>query len=213
MDILGLVFVLVIILISMIPHEIMHGVVAHWLGDDTATVNGRVSLNPLRHIDPVLTIGLPMFLALMSLITSTPMPIFGAAKPVPINPSRIKGGEWGLALVALAGPLTNFLLAFLFFAALALFQPLGWAAQFLILGVQINLAFCIFNLIPIPPLDGSRILFAVAPDFLRRFMLSIERYGIIIVFMLIFVFGGLWGRVLIGGTNAIIDLFSWIFGV
>ena len=105
--ILYLIFVFVIIVFSMVLHELAHGYVAYWLGDDTAKNDGRLSLNPLRHIDPVMTIFIPLLLAL------TGMPVFGGAKPVPVNSHKVRGAEWGFALVALAGPLTNFILAFI----------------------------------------------------------------------------------------------------
>ena len=120
--------VLIVILFSMTLHEVMHGFVAYWLGDDTAKLQGRLTLNPVKHIDPFLTILLPIILAL------TPgAPIFGGAKPVPFNPARVKYDEWGAALVAVAGPLTNFVIAFVFFAALALsgVDPGSPAGQFL----------------------------------------------------------------------------------
>ena len=161
--------VITVTLISMILHELMHGLVAYWLGDTTAKLSGRLTLNPLRHIDPIMTIVLPVLLAIFRL------PIFGGAKPVPFNPDRVKGGELGAALVALAGPMTNLLLAFLAYVILALLHisPFEIGVQsdiirqiavlFLYYTVVINLGFFAFNILPIPPLDGSRVLFAVAP--------------------------------------------------
>ena len=101
----------------MIIHEVMHGYASYWLGDDTAKMQGRLSLNPIKHIDPFLTILLPVALALSG------GPIFGGAKPVPFNPLNIKYGEWGVALVAMAGPITNFLLAFIIFAIWVVVRP------------------------------------------------------------------------------------------
>ena len=107
--------------VSMVLHELMHGLTAYWLGDDTAKVNGRLSLNPIKHIDPYLTIILPGLIILSNFFLGTNMPIFGGAKPVPFNPNKVKGGEWGAALVAIAGPLTNLVLAFICFCGIGTF--------------------------------------------------------------------------------------------
>ncbi|GHU08220.1 hypothetical protein FACS189431_4090 [Alphaproteobacteria bacterium] len=190
----------------MILHEIMHGLVALWLGDDTAKTDGRLTLNPIRHIDPIMTLAVPLLLAISG------GPIFGGAKPVPINPYNLKWREWGMALVAIAGPLTNFVLAFLFVAALALVRPdygslIDYALK---TGFMVNIGFCIFNLIPIPPLDGSRVLYAIAPDGIRRMMAEIERYGIFIVFGAIILLGGLFGRLMVGSIEGLYDFYSSI---
>ena len=104
-----LLIMLVIILISMVLHELAHGVVAYLLGDTTAKDEGRLTLNPFKHLDPIISILVPLFMYM------TGGPIFGGAKPVPVDSRRLKGGAWGMALVAIAGPLTNFILAFLAF--------------------------------------------------------------------------------------------------
>ena len=106
MNLVGLLVAFIVILISMMLHELAHGFVAYWLGDDTAKDEGRLTLNPLKHLDPVLSIAMPLLLFL------TGGPIFGGAKPVPVDSRRLKFGVWGMALVAIAGPLMNFLLAF-----------------------------------------------------------------------------------------------------
>mgnify|MGYP001023514452 CR=1 FL=1 len=108
-DIVYLIIVVVVILVSMTLHEIMHGLTGYWLGDDTAKHQGRLTLNPLRHIDPFLTIILPLVLAVAGL------PIFGGAKPVQVNPHNLRWGEWGMALVAAVGPLRNLIIAFFMF--------------------------------------------------------------------------------------------------
>ena len=182
MDIGYIVTVLVVILFSMTLHEAMHGFVAYWLGDDTAKREGRLTLNPVKHIDPFLTIILPVILAI------TGAPIFGGARPVPFNPARVKGEEWGAALVALAGPLTNLVIAFVVFGLFYLGGNLGWGQaiiQTFSVAVMVNLGFFVFNMIPIPPLDGSRFIYALAPEFVRRGMEVIERYGIILVFAIV----------------------------
>ena len=201
--------VLVVILFSMTLHEAMHGFVAFWLGDDTAEREGRLTLNPIKHIDPFLTIGLPVLLAIVG------APIFGGAKPVPFNPSRLKYDEWGAALVALAGPLTNFIIAFILFASYQIFQPAtgSFANQFLLVGVMVNLGFFVFNMIPVPPLDGSRVLYALAPDFVRRGMEVIEQYGLIVIFAIVLVASPVLSVIMQSATSAILRAFGLLFGI
>ncbi len=190
-------------------HEAMHAYTSYWLGDDTARLQGRLSLNPIKHIDPFLTILLPLMLAIVG------APIFGAAKPVPYNPNNVRGGEWGAALVALAGPLTNFLLAFFIFGLWVLvgLPQNGIWGQIFVTAISVNLGFSIFNMLPIPPLDGSRVLFALAPEFVRRGMEAMERFGIVIVFAIILFAGSAFGTFLIGAINFFMSLFARIFGV
>jgi Zn-dependent protease len=209
MDIVYILTVIGVILVSMTLHEAMHGYVAYFLGDDTAKLEGRLTLNPLKHIDPFLTLLLPILLALSHL------PIFGGAKPVPFNPNRVKYDEWGAALVAIAGPLTNLLIAFLLFGVYVLIGTPhdGTIAQVLMTGVMVNLGFFVFNIIPIPPLDGSRVLYALAPDFARRGMEMIERYGIIVIFIIVLMAGSIIGAYMLSAIDFFITLFSHIFGV
>lgn len=184
--IIQIVIVLSVILFSMTFHEVMHGLTAYWLGDDTAKDEGRLTLNPVRHIDPILTIALPLILVVTSFLSGGATPIFGGAKPVPFNPNRVRFDEWGAALVALAGPLTNLLLAFLLFGVYVLTgMPGGIAGQILITAVTVNLGFFVFNMLPLPPLDGSRVLYAIAPEFVRRGMEAIEQYGLVFVFVIV----------------------------
>ncbi len=209
-----LVLVLAVILISTVLHELMHAVTAYWLGDPTAKEHGRISLNPLKHIDPVLSIALPMILAITSMVTGAALPIFGGAKPVPFRPDRVKWGEFGAALVGVIGPLTNLVLAFIFYAIFAMTQPTGGILlQFLALGVQINLGFFIFNMIPIPPLDGSRVLYALAPDSIRRGMEAMERFGLVVVFAVVLLFNQPLGQFMSAAINFFISIFAKIFGV
>ncbi len=204
-----IVIALGVILFSMTLHEAMHGFVAYWLGDDTAKLQGRLTLNPIKHIDPFLTIILPVVLALSG------APIFGGAKPVSFNPDRVKYDEWGAALVALAGPLTNFVIAFVFFGVYALAQPPMNSITFQILmtAVSVNLGFCIFNMIPIPPLDGSRVLYALAPEFVRRGMELIEQFGIFFIFAIVLLGSSIIGKIMLTGIQFCIELFSHIFGL
>ena len=210
--IFSLAVILGVILVSMTLHEAMHGFVAYWLGDDTAKQQGRLTLNPIKHIDPFLTILLPLMLAVIG------APIFGGAKPVPFNPDRVRYDEWGAALVALAGPLTNLLLAFITFGIGALlgYNVAGFnystvVEMILTYGVLVNLGFFVFNMIPIPPLDGSRVLYALAPDFVRRGMEYIEQYGLIFIFALVILGSSVIGTVMQTVIVALLDLFSKIF--
>lgn len=207
-DLVYIAIVLVVILFSMTLHEAMHGFMAFWLGDDTAEREGRLTLNPVKHIDPFLTLLLPVMLAIIG------APIFGGAKPVPFNPARLKYDEWGAALVALAGPLTNFVIAFLLFASFVLFRidANSIAGQFLFTGTYVNLGFFIFNMIPIPPLDGSRVIYALAPDFVRRGMETIEQYGLFVIFAIVLIASPVIGAIIRGGTLAILQAFSILLG-
>ncbi len=209
MDFTYIIVVIGVILFSMTLHEALHGFMAYWLGDDTAKHSGRLTLNPIKHIDPFMTIILPIILAISG------APIFGGAKPVPFNPTRLKWGEWGSALVALAGPLTNFILAFIGFAALVAVNPPDGSLASMIMSVFVivNLGFFVFNMIPIPPLDGSRVLYALAPDFARRGMEAIERFGILFIFAIVLVASPVIGQIIGAATGAIIKLFSNIFGI
>lgn len=208
MDITYIIIVLVVILFSMTLHEAMHGFVAYWLGDDTARLQGRLTLNPVKHIDPFLTILLPLMLAAVG------APIFGGAKPVPFNPARVKYDEWGAALVAVAGPLTNFIIAFICFGIWALLgMDSGAIGEVLTIAVWVNLGFFVFNMLPIPPLDGSRVVYALAPDFVRSGMEAIERYGIIFVFAIILLASQYIGAAMLAVIDIILNVFQSIFGL
>jgi Zn-dependent membrane-bound protease, M50 family protein len=169
-------------------HEAMHAFMGYFLGDQTAKAEGRLSLNPIRHIDPFLTILLPLVLLMLG------APVFGGAKPVPFNPHKVRFEEWGVALVAIVGPLTNLVLAFTFFGigvSLGFVDKFGFSPSLIGVMLQtfvfVNLGFFAFNMIPIPPLDGSRVLYALAPDFVRGFMRQVEQYGLVIITALVMV--------------------------
>lgn len=206
-----LAIILLIVLGSVILHELSHGLVAYWLGDDTAKDAGRLSFNPIKHIDPFMSILVPVVLYLLK------APVFGGAKPVPINTHNLKWREWGMALVAIAGPLTNFLIAFISFLIAhftgILYHSTNETVNFIFTElIFINLGFMIFNLIPIPPLDGSRILYAVAPDGFRNVLASMEQYGFIIVYILIFLFGEVFSSIMLGSMQGILNFFYLLVG-
>lgn len=187
-----ILLVLGVIFVSTAFHELMHAYVAMKLGDDLAHSRGRISLNPLKHIDPFLTVFLPLMLMVLG-----SQPIL-AAKPVPINVNRLKGGDTGLALVGIAGPLTNLLIACLAAAVLRMtsFELTGLPLTVTLYVFYINISLFVFNMIPLPPLDGSRVLYAVAPEPVRRVMEQIESFGVIVVILFVSVFFGVIGPVL-----------------
>ncbi len=192
-------------------HELSHGIVAYWLGDSTARDAGRLSFNPIKHIDPYMSILVPVMLYLLH------APVFGGAKPVPINKYNLKWHEWGMALVALAGPLTNLLIALVGFLVGhftgVLYGNGGETLYFIFMKlVVINIGFAVFNLIPIPPLDGSRILYAISPDGFRNILTSIEPYGFILVYLLIFLFGNTFSSVMTSAMGGIYDFFKFLVG-
>jgi len=188
MNFTAVIITLLVILVSMTIHEAMHAFMGYFLGDQTAKAEGRLSLNPIRHIDPFLTILLPLVLLMLG------APVFGGAKPVPFNPHKVRFGEWGVALVAIVGPLTNLVLAFTFFGigvSLGFVDKFGFSPSLIGVTLQtfvfVNLGFFAFNMIPIPPLDGSRVFYALAPDFVRGFMRQVEQYGLVIIMALVMV--------------------------
>ncbi len=189
MGVLIFVFLIFVFLYSVIIHEISHGAMANYLGDPTAKMAGRLSLNPLKHLDPIGSIILPVLLIMVHSNI-----IVGWAKPVPVNPLNLRDKRYGEAKVALAGPAANFLMAVVFGLlarfALQQFQLVFLARLAFIFGYicWINLVLAVFNLIPIPPLDGAHILFAVLPKSAVRFKLFLVRYGFLILIFLIFFF-------------------------
>ena len=213
--ILEIIIVLTVILLSMTIHEAMHAFMGYMLGDNTAKEEGRLTLNPIKHIDPFMTILLPLIMVVLH------APVFGGAKPVPFNPNRVRFGDWGAALVALSGPITNLVIAFITFGV-GVFSGVinnAGAVQSTIFGliisaaVSVNLGFFVFNMLPIPPLDGSRILYAVAPDSIRGVMQKIEQNGILLVMIVVVLFSDVIGQVMSGCIRAILRVFMNIFGV
>ena len=206
-----------LILIAMVGHELAHGYVSTWLGDPTPKRYGRLSINPLNHIDPI---G-----ALLMLIAG-----FGWAKPVMINPQYYKNRKWGTALVSLAGPLANLCMAFLSLLIYVVFLLIcantglgafvsesvyNWAGTIAMLLASYNLSFMLFNLIPIPPLDGSKVLGAFLPDRIYYRMLNLERYYTLILFIVIFLLSrlGVFSTVIGGGISLILDGMLRLFSI
>ena len=185
MDIMSSIIFLVILIFSAIIHEIAHGFVAERLGDPTARLLGRLTLDPRKHIDPMMSIALPLIL----LISGSPI-IIGAAKPVPVDPFNLRDGRKDLALVSLAGPLTNVVIAIAASLILKIIPDSQSLiinhSSFIIVGIaHINLLLAIFNLIPIPPLDGSKIFALLLPEKLANAFLSLGSIGIFIIFFLL----------------------------
>lgn len=174
------------LIIAVVIHEAAHGLAADKLGDDTARRMGRITLNPLKHIDPFLTIVLPAVL----IFSGSPV-IFGGAKPVPVNVFRLRKPKRDMALVAAAGPASNFLLAGAGIGLVYLCRPLlpsapEWMIFFALQWILINVVLAVFNLFPLPPLDGGRIAVGLLPSGLARYYARIERYGFLILILLLF---------------------------
>lgn len=178
------IILIISLVISLALHEAMHAFTARWLGDTTAEDAGRLTLNPLRHIDPLTTILLPV---VSLLLFSAP---FLAAKPVPFNPNRVRYGEFGAALVGIAGPFTNLALAIIAALLIRLMNLSldSGTLNALTIFVGVNIGVFVFNMIPFPPLDGSRLLYAFAPEALQEIMSRIEAMGFtaILIFMMLF---------------------------
>ncbi len=178
------------LLVCIIPHEVAHGYVAWRLGDPTAKLSGRLSLNPIRHLDPIGSVLLPVALLLLRRFAGFPI-VFGWAKPVPINPNYFRNPWRGMLWVGLAGPATNVLMALIVAgtgrALIALGLTARWLLYFLGLIVLLSLVLALFNLIPVPPLDGSRVLAYFLPPRMRLQLVRLEQVGIVIVVVLLII--------------------------
>lgn len=170
---------IVCLLVSMGFHEAMHAYTSHQLGDLTAQREGRLTLNPFKHIDLYMTVLLPVVLILLGL------PPILAAKPVPFDPMQVRFGEYGAALVALAGPFTNLALAAVAGLAFRMGVIGSDLASIVSIFMSINIALFVFNMIPIPPLDGSRLFYAFAPEPVQRVMYQIEAMGFLPVLLIL----------------------------
>ncbi|MEK7145278.1 MAG: site-2 protease family protein [Patescibacteria group bacterium] len=194
------IFQIAVLVMSVVIHEVSHGYAAEILGDPTARLQGRLTLNPLKHLDPVGSIIVP-------LLTSLSGFTFGWAKPVPYNPYNLRNQKWGELAVAAAGPLSNILLA-LVFGLLIRFAGASLSGAFVniaVVIVVINLVLAIFNLIPVPPLDGSKILWAFLPERFRQVRESMEHYSFLLVIVVVFV---VWQFL----SPVVVQLFSLITG-
>ena len=206
-----LILLIIVLIMSAIVHEVSHGVAALWLGDPTAKYAGRLTLNPLKHLDPWGSFLMPVFLLLLS----GGRFFFAAAKPVPYNPYNLRDQKYGPALVGAAGPLSNIIIALVFGIFLRIFMvsglvPTGDAVTLIgnifsgnsLLGsglsavaiifvmiIYINILLAFFNLVPIPPLDGSKLLFAVLP-IREETKLYLEQYGLIFIIPVIILLSG-----------------------
>ena len=198
------IFLIAILVMSVIIHEISHGYVAYMLGDPTAKHAGRLTLNPISHIDPLGSIIIPTLMAM----SGTGI-IFGWAKPVPYNPYNLKNQRWGTALVGAAGALSNLFIAIVFGLIIRFGDVLGVGEPFLDISmmiVLINILLAVFNLLPIPPLDGSKVLFSLLPYRFRYIQDFLERYWILLIFFIIFF---AWGVI----TPIISFIFTLITGI
>ncbi len=178
-------FIVIVLTPAIVLHELAHGLSAYWLGDPTAKNQGRLTLNPIRHIDPVGSLLVPgvLFLAHYFGLTRSLM-LFGWAKPVPVNFRNLRPQRLGMTLVAIAGPLTNIALAFIF-SRLYIWPALSPYSQTCAWGVMLNLTLAVFNMMPIPPLDGSRVISSILPTKLAYYYSRLEPFGIIILIVLL----------------------------
>ena len=188
-DPLGFIVIAIPLLYSVIFHELAHGWVAYRMGDPTAKSLGRLTINPLKHLDPMGTLMLFLF-------------GFGWAKPVPVNPNLLRNRRKSMILVSSAGVITNIILGFcaLFLFRLLSPSPSGIAAQLLYYFARINIILAAFNLIPLPPLDGSKILMGFAPPSVRKSLARLERYGLLIIIALLY----------LGVLEPVIRSFEWV---
>jgi len=177
------VILLPVLLFSMAIHEMMHAFTADYLGDDTARMQGRLTLNPIAHIDPIFTVALPLLL-----ILNHSRFLFGAAKPVQVNFNRLRHGEFGGAIVGMVGPVTNLVIAAISAFIFNRISPSAGSVTYNVFAVAIslNIGLFLFNSIPWPPLDGSRLLYAFAPRPLQELMEGIESLGMISILILVF---------------------------
>lgn len=197
-------FLIIILVFSVIVHEVSHGAMADYLGDPTAKYAGRLTLNPLKHLDPIGSVILPIFFILMAKLTGGGI-IFGWAKPVPINPYNFRDQKYGSAKVALAGPGSNLAIALIFGLALR-FLPVifTFPALYFIFSyiVYINILLAVFNLLPIPPLDGSHLLFAFLPLRMENLRIFFNQYGLFLLLLVIFFF-----------FRYLVFIINWIFSL
>ena len=197
-------FLIIVLIFSIVIHEISHGAMANYLGDPTAKYAGRLTLNPIKHLDPIGSIILPIFLVLMAKLMGGGI-IFGWAKPVPINPYNFRDQKYGSAKVALAGPAANLVIALVFGLSLRFFPQIavlpGLDLMFSYV-IYINILLAVFNLLPVPPLDGSHILFTFLPPGMENIKIFLSQFGLFILLFIIFFF-----------FSWIVSIINWIFAL
>lgn len=194
------IFIIIILIMSVILHELAHGYAALFLGDSTAKHAGRLTLNPIKHLDITGSIFIPFLLY----IFNTGI-ILGWAKPVPYNPYNLRNQKWGELIVAAAGPVTNLLLAIIFGLVIRFGINFGVSPAFISLGssiVILNIVLGLFNLVPIPPLDGSKILFSILPLKFQELRYRLEKFGFLIVLFFVFF---LW--------DFVSPVIGWLYGL
>lgn len=209
MEIINFIIMWAVLIFSASVHECCHALAAHKMGDDTAYLMGRITLNPIKHIDLIWTIIMPLALLLLSGGRFA----FGMAKPVPINPSNFRDPDKGFMISSLAGPLSNFalvLIGMLVYVVVVKFQPIG--AYFVYINslifsalIAVNVILGVFNLIPIPPLDGSRILRYFLPWHMKESFDRMEQFGMIIVFFIAYSGGTAFIRVILDAVFQLLD--------
>lgn len=197
---IGIALKLAVFVFSIMFHEVAHGYIAWRLGDPTAEQQRRLTFNPVHHIDPFGSIILPLILAW----SGSPV-VLGWAKPVPFNPLYFRNPKRGVMLVGLAGPASNLFLALAVGIAYRILSPTGAIAEFLVLMCLINVVLAVFNLTPVPPLDGSRVVLGLLPPRLAEAYIRIEPYGFLIIFGLLYL--GLFNLVLLPIAGALLRLF------
>lgn len=199
---MDLIFDILVIMFSAILHEVSHGLAARALGDKTAEYAGRLTLNPMAHIDLYGSVLLPLILW----VSSGGRFLFAYAKPVPYNPYNLRNQQWGPAVVGIAGPLTNFIIAAVMAGIIRFIGLDTDIVQFLVRVLVINVSLGVFNMVPLPPLDGSKVLFALLPPRFDRWKYLLERYGMILVFVFIFFFSSILYPITAWIVNALLGI-------